>query len=239
MFDGIKRAFGMLGPSEPTQLLSADVFHEALGSAFDLELLRRGFEQAKPVKWVRSNKPALREVIELYWLKSGSAVPRWGFSLDFAPHVVNGAVRWHRTPKSALLDVVWDPLDFDGLEGWTLSRFTALADLPHVAELFAAKACGAALTDLAKAQQVSDLPPIYLEWETRRAVRFAKHNYVQAPIGEAFVLGRLGLPGAHDLLSKAIERHDYGETVSHRSPEDEHCTSSEERKFRESGSWIQ
>ncbi len=200
MFDRIKQALGWWGSSPSAELQSVAVFSEALRSAFDKELLARGFEHVKALKWVRSTKPEIRDVIELYSLKGASVAPRWGFSLDFVPHVAAGRLRWHRTAKSSMLDLVWDPLDFSGVGGWTPSRFVALSELPRLAKDFAAKVCRAALPDLAKAQQVSDLPALYREWAARPTVRFSIENYPQARLGEAFVLKRLGLPGAMECL---------------------------------------
>ncbi len=209
MFDRIKHALGWRTSSEPIDLLPAAVFNEALRSAFAHELLPQGFEHVKPHKWVRMSKPAIRDVVELYSLKSASVAPRWGFSLDFVPHVAAGRVRWHRTVKSSMLDLVWDPLDFVGLDGWTQSRFVVPYELPRLTQLFATKVCGTALLDLAKAQQVSDLPRLYQEWAARPAVRFKMQNYHQATLGEAFVRQRLGLPGALDCLQEGVARFDF------------------------------
>lgn len=213
MFDRLKHALGWRSSSEPTDLQPTAVFNDALRSAFDKELLTHGFEQVKALKWVRSAKRDIRDLIELYPLKGASIAPRWGFSLDFVPHVAAGRVRWHRTAKSSMLDLVWDPLDFVGLDGWTQSRFVVLAELPRVAQLFAAKVCRAALADVAKAQHVSDLPLLYREWAARPTVRFSIQNYPQAPIGEAFVLKRLGLPGALDCLRGGTSGSDFDDAT--------------------------
>ena len=207
MFDRIKQALGWRN-SEPMGLLPATVFNEALRSAFAHERLPLGFEHVKPLKWVRSTKPAIRDVVELYSLKSASVAPRWGFSLDFVPHVAAGRVRWHRTVKSSMLDFVWDPLDFVGLEGWTQSRFVVPDEFPRLTQLFATKVCRTALIDLAKARQVSDFPSLYEEWAARPAVRFKMQNYHQATLGEAFVRQRLGLPGALACLEEGAARFD-------------------------------
>jgi len=34
---------------------------------------------------------------------------RWGFSLDFVPHLSGDSIRWHRSDKSARLDVTINP----------------------------------------------------------------------------------------------------------------------------------
>jgi hypothetical protein len=199
MFDRIKRALGWLNSSESTDLLPAAVFKDALRSAFAHELLPQGFEQVKTLKWVRSAKPAIRDVIELYSLKGASIAPRWGFSLDFVPHVAAGQVRWHRTAKSSMLDLVWDPIDFAGGDGWTLSRFTAPAALPRLTQRLAVKVCRAALADLARAEQVSHLPALYREWAARPAVRFDMQNYTScgaARVRGAAIVAARGQPAS-------------------------------------------
>jgi hypothetical protein len=208
MFERLKRVFSSHGSAEPADFVPAPVFNDALRSAFDNELLHQGFERVGPLKWVRSAKPAIRELVVLYTLKSLSTAPSWGFSLDFVPHVDAGRVRWHRTAKSSMLDLVWDPLDFAGVDGWTQSRFVVLSELPRLVQRFAEKVCRTALEDLAKAQQVSDLPLLFREWAARPVVRFSIKNYKQAPLAEAFVLQRLGLPGALDILHDAAARFD-------------------------------
>lgn len=49
-------------------------------------------------------------------MKGASYVPIWGISLDFVPHVAGNRLAWHRTDKSARMDLVYDPVDFD--ERW-------------------------------------------------------------------------------------------------------------------------
>lgn len=209
MFDRIKHALGWHSSSEPVDLLPTAAFNDALRSAFEHELSSQGFEHVKPLKWVRSAKPAIRDIVELYSLKGASVAPRWGFSLDFVPHVAAGRVRWHRTVKSSMLDLVWDPLDFARLDGWTQSRFVVPSELGQRAQLFATKVCRSALADLARAQQVADLPVLYREWAVRPAIRFEMQNYQQATLGEAFVRQRLGLPGALECLQEGASRFEF------------------------------
>jgi hypothetical protein len=216
VFDRIKQAFGSGIPSEPADFQPAAVFKGAIASALDHELLPHGFEQVKPFKWVRSTKPDIRDLVEVYALKSAAIAPRWGFSLDFVPHVSSGRVAWHRTAKSSMLDLVWDPLDYAGVEGWTQSRFVAASELPRLAELFAAKVSNAALNDLARARHISDLPALYREWAARPCVRFSIKNYIQAPLGEAFVLKRLGLPGASACLEEGASRFGFDDNARRR-----------------------
>jgi hypothetical protein len=70
----------------------------------------------RPRKWVRA-RPPIRDLIEVVAMKGASLIPRWGISLDFVPHVQGDAIRWHRSDKSAIADIVYDPVDFDPIGG--------------------------------------------------------------------------------------------------------------------------
>lgn len=68
-----------------------------------------------------------RHVVELQALKGLSYCPQWRLSLDFVPHITGGGkVRWHRTAKSARLDLVYRPIDFEPSSAdtreWAVSR---------------------------------------------------------------------------------------------------------------------
>ena len=54
-------------------------------------------------------------MFQLRLLKGASIKPAWGYSLDFVPHLSGAAVRWHRSDKSAMLDVIVDPGDIQPL----------------------------------------------------------------------------------------------------------------------------
>lgn len=213
MFDRIKKVFGWGLGVGVTELVPSAAFNETLRGTFDGRLGSQGFEAVKGLKWVRSAKPEIRDVIELYSVKGAAVAARWGVSLDFVPHVAAGRVRWHRTAKSAVLDLVWDPLDFDGVDGWTQSRLVAMSDLERLAGSFAVKVCQRALSDLARVRGVSDLPGLYREWDARPAVRFSRESYPRSLISEAFVLQRLGLPGGSERLREGCSRAELDDSI--------------------------
>jgi hypothetical protein len=93
---------------EPIAISELDaMFAEIMGSA----LLHDGFEQVNRRRWVRSTKQPIRELFCLVAMKGACYSPRWGFSLDFVPHVSGSSVRWHRSANAVLLDLCYDPLD--------------------------------------------------------------------------------------------------------------------------------
>lgn len=206
----LARAIG-LGTAGSSPRLSASKFNGALSLAFQRVLGPHGFEQVAERKWVRSVKGPIREVVELYSLKHLSVVARWGFSFDFSSHVDNSGVRWHRTPKSANLDIVWDPIDFDDSREWELSPCVAESRLETLASAFATKILEAAIPYFNRVAALEDVPDLYAEWERRPFVRFGFENYHQALVGQAFVLKMLNRPGGNELLEQAINKFGYSD----------------------------
>jgi len=69
-----------------------------------------GLTEITPRRWIDGLKPPARRLFEL-WLGRAHLTVCWGFSLDFVPHVSGGSIRWHRSDKSAKLDVVIQPAE--------------------------------------------------------------------------------------------------------------------------------
>lgn len=88
-------------------LTIADV-HAHVCKAVDAAFSARDFQSMKPLQWVDSSSKPIRRIFEYWQLKGGVVAPRWGYSFDFVPHLSGGKLKWHRTEKSALLDVFVD-----------------------------------------------------------------------------------------------------------------------------------
>ena len=89
-----------------------------------------------------------------------------------------------------------------------LDRFQTVEQLGQNAERLADRAVGAASTYWARVTRPEDIPAMFEEWRSKRAVRFGFDNYLFAPLAYAFVLARLGRMGeAEDWLSRFF-RHD-------------------------------
>ena len=89
-------------------LLTIAEVQSHIGEAVSAALAPRGFSLANPLQWIDSRAAPLRRVFEYWQLKGGVVAPRWGYSFDFVPHLSGGKIKWHRTEKSALLDVFVD-----------------------------------------------------------------------------------------------------------------------------------
>jgi len=168
-----------------------------------------GFECVGPLKWVRSTDAPIRQVFCLLYLKT-KAWPFWGLSLDFVPHVSGRDLKWHRTPKSARLDLCFQA------EGWELAipctylqgsedRTTVSKTLQdiylHSSESVAdhirnraahviPKAVSEAREVWSRVQSIADLPAAF-EWirdylSSRPGLGF--YNFTQHPIAYAFAL---------------------------------------------------
>src|SRR5260370_14023875 len=84
------------------------IFANTFGTALSL----CGFDQINRRKWVRSSRTPIRELFRITAMKGASFSPVWGFSLDFVPHFSGSTIRWHRSNKSAIFDLCYDPIDY-------------------------------------------------------------------------------------------------------------------------------
>ncbi len=81
-----------------------------LDQAMAAQLTPLGFQRVRLRKWVRAEKPHIHEVFEFYVLKSSANTPRWGFSLPFAPRADDLSLASKGTPKTARMDICYDPI---------------------------------------------------------------------------------------------------------------------------------
>jgi len=164
-----------------------------------------GFVNVGPLKWVRSADAPIRQLFCFFQWKGGMLAPSWGLSLDFVPHVAGGRLKWHRTPKSAIMDLRVD------------SRDRAL-DIPYT--------CGPKLIQ-ERAEEVvrGAVAQATSFWGEYRnpdrlldAFKWLKqyyatpglgfHNFVQHPLALAFVHARAG-----DLVQAYRELEEYGPSL--------------------------
>jgi hypothetical protein len=116
LFNLFKRRFvgtseTMDDPSYPFEVVTKATCHAILQPVVAASLASEGFEEAGPLRWVRSADAPIRQMFCFSQWKGGQIAPSWGLSLDFVPHIVGGRLKWHRTPKSAMLDLCVDSRD--------------------------------------------------------------------------------------------------------------------------------
>jgi hypothetical protein len=187
-------------------------------TVFGGPLLNLEFEAVTPRKWVRSSKPAIRELFLIQTLKGASYSATWGFSLDYVPHLAGDKVAWHRTPKSALLDLRYDPIDYldpstQPYDEWFIRSLHGEERAAADARRVCARAIPLATAFFDPVQHVDDLRRSFKAQIDRPAVRFGFHNHIQQPLAYLFTLAKLG---HRDEAEALLERYvaDYGISTS-------------------------
>jgi hypothetical protein len=166
-----------------------------LSAVADPLLATAGFVPGARRRWVRSFPP-IRHVFELTAMKGASLLTRWGFSLDFVPHLQGRRLAWHRTEAKAHLDLVYDPIDFD--REWEVDRSIGTLRGPtwvqRDAERVLPKALAAAVSWLRDARDDRAVleRAEWLRTADRPGMRFRFDNFVQQPLAYAFLLARTG-----------------------------------------------
>jgi hypothetical protein len=191
---------------EPVAAEQVDlILQRQFGSALE----RIGFQPTSRRRWSRSRAPDMRDLFEVTTIKGATLSPRWGFSLDFCPHVTAAGVKWHRTAKSAMFDVVDDPIDTTRVEDLELNplfMFTmhGSARLEQAAVASAEASLRAATKFWEQVHDERDLLGVVEMLRSRPVVRFGFDNYVQHPVALAFTLARVGrVEDARTELQKA------------------------------------
>ena len=167
-----------------------------IAADFGPALQQRGFEMVGRRKWVRSSKRPIRELFLIQALKGRALSPYWGFSLDYVPHVSRSAVGWHRTPKSARLDLRFDPLDYESVNGrdperWVIPSINGLERTRVAASRCAREAVQVAEEFWNLVETVYDLPQAFELQRNRPSIRFSFYNYVQHLLAYAFTLVKI------------------------------------------------
>lgn len=156
-------------------------------SFLEPRLSERGFVSTKPGKWVKESSGFSHQVIEIEHYKGAISAPVWGFSLNYTPHFNNSfkKLSWHRTVKSARLDVF--PFDEFGDE-LNVCRFaSAIEHQTTVANVFRT-ALGRANTFFESISSCGDLLPVFERLKADRRSRLGYWNYTSIPVAHAFTL---------------------------------------------------
>jgi hypothetical protein len=176
-----------------SDLLQAAFIDDAIRQTLSTALEAAGFRTVRPRFWVRSRTPPVRHVVTVAALKGAAYSPIWGISLDYVPHVAGrGTVHWHRTDKSARLDLTYDPVDHESDPGWELSRFSSPAGFSSRCKAIAPRLLHA--VDSFVTPLTSDMA-IRQAFEAKRkrpTTRFGFENYYQNVLAYAFTLARVG-----------------------------------------------
>jgi len=146
-----------------------------------------GLIEIVPRRWIDGSKPPSRRLFELQLLKGASLKACWGFSLDFVPHVSGSSVRWHRSDKTAMLDVIIDPVGLPQpcfLFGNEHFRAELSSLLPG--------AVAAAQRDWDRASTFEGMLQLIREIREHNTNCFGYRNYTQLPLAFAFLTAMTG-----------------------------------------------
>jgi hypothetical protein len=196
-----------MNPVALSPFLPVKEFLSLVGAGFDDALKPHGFEKISGRRWVRSTKQPIREIVELATINNACFNPRWGFSLDYVPHIAVGGVKWHRTNKSAMVDLTFDPADLEDIRVWAIYN-TANRESVKLAGIASARRVVAlAIPLFERVREVGDLRPVFEDRLRQRNLRFGFFNYVQHPLAYAFTFAKLrNAAAATEWLQKAFDQ---------------------------------
>jgi hypothetical protein len=158
---------------------------------FGSRLEPAGFRPLGRRHWVRSHKQPLRELFVLKAVGGARYSPAWGISCGFAPAVQSRRFRHQSTEKSAVMDLVIDPIDITGnvppqavsriKDGDARNPATRISDC---AEYFVPLA----LADFDRVHSMHDFCRFFLERSRLQYRRFGFDMYLQHQLVHGFVL---------------------------------------------------
>lgn len=160
---------------------------------FDAALNALGLYRQGQMIWVERNSDenGIRRMFEIRALKGAGLSTEWGYSFDFVPHISGSSVKWHRTEKSALIDVSLG-------SGRRADEMTYLYGLDHLAGQIPAAldaSMAAAQTFWTPRPALTDLPALMDSVASKRARSKTMPSINLLPqmqIAQAFILARTG-----------------------------------------------
>lgn len=189
-----------------SNLLSADEFHAPIDAFLNPRLAALGFVRRRRCSWAREECLSARPMFELWHFKGATSAPVWGFALTYVPHFNNSCTRlfWHRTVKSARLDV----LPFDEIERTQdLSRFSTPSDHEVAVQRVLDSAVARAKKFFGDFRSTEDLLPLFERLQRDKKSGLGYWNYSNMPVAHAFTLRVNGdYDGGKSILDEFVQR---------------------------------
>jgi hypothetical protein len=189
-----------------SDLLSADEFYAPINAVLSLRLAALGFVRPRQGVWVKEDCLSGRPIFKLRHFKGAVSAPAWGFALTYVPHFNNSCTKlhWHRTVKSARLDV----FPFDELEQTQeLSRFSTPPDHETAVERVLDAAVRQAKEFFESFQSTEDLLPLFKRLQRDKGSGLGYWNYSNLPVAHAFTLRVNGdYAGGKQILDEYVQR---------------------------------
>jgi hypothetical protein len=161
-----------------------------LEQALSEVLVPLGLAAVSPRRWVHTQAGSARRLLEVRAMKGAALQLWWGFSLDYVPHISGGKLRWHRTVKSAMLDVMpeIESLAVDPNLSVLFGKRRFIADLQRVIPHTLAHAEVA----WGRGESLQGIADLLSDFRARKSSGPGFYNFVQLPLALAFTLARLG-----------------------------------------------
>lgn len=162
---------------------------------FGTQLEPLGFQRIGYRKWVRSQKQPIREMFLIETLKGFTYSPTWGFSSGIVPSFRSNSFHRQSSDKSAVRDLIIDPIDITGRVPRQTFGFITGYDTQIPAKQI--RTCAEhfiplALADFERIQTLIDFCRFFLERSQLQYRRFSFDMYVQHQLVYGFVLILLG-----------------------------------------------
>ena len=133
----------------------------------------------------------------------------WGFSLDFIPHISGGSVRWHRSDKTAMLDIIIDNKNL-----MQASFYSGVPRLEEDLQGLLPQAVALANGTWRRGATYHGMLDIIRDIRDTHSNCFGYYNYTQLPLAYAFLSAKTG-----DLLTAEAELDQY--VIRNRLDDDE------------------
>jgi hypothetical protein len=183
-------------------LLRAAERDSIVASHLNACLQQLGFVQIAPRRWVDGSTAPTRRVFEMQLLKGATMKARWGFSLDFVPHLSGSRVYWHRSNRTAQLDVV---LELDERK-CNASFLHGAAWLHRDLERLAPAALQQAQETWRRGSTLSGILDVVRELRERKINSFYVHFNWHLPLAFMFLSAKIGDLAAAQLELEAYAR---------------------------------
>jgi len=176
-------------------MVSAADLDAYVDTAFGATLGQHGFAKVALRRWVRSRNAPVRALFAINSLKGGTYCPAWGISSGFSPSCRGRRFARQSTDKTAVMDLVMDPVDVLGDVPRAAYSFITGYDtaIPtRTVDKCAAHFIPLALADLDPVRTQADFCRVFDERSRLRYERFQFHNYTQHGLVRAMMLLRAG-----------------------------------------------
>ncbi len=173
-----------------------------LNQIFGPKCIFMGFSPAGKRKWVKTRRDRTMEVIYLHSDRGFQYCPSFGLSFPWIPHGNWKKVCWHRTPKSAVIDLGYERRDSFV---WMIPKGRTVAS--ERANLVSTEICEMSEPWFVK---MADQRSLLQELERRRASPYFYH-FVQGLTVDLFWQARSGTWQGFDARSEGQMRSYFGE----------------------------